>query len=64
MGGLGKEPPASIDLVGVNGGSAIVAYDLEGRPVGVVSLEVSGGRIGAIYLVDNPQKLQSIPPLS
>jgi RNA polymerase sigma-70 factor (ECF subfamily) len=60
IGVLSKEPPASIDLVRVNGGPAIVAYDPEGRPVGVVVLEISGGRIGAMYLVVNPEKLGSV----
>jgi RNA polymerase sigma-70 factor (ECF subfamily) len=57
---LGKEPPASIGLVRVNGEPAIVAYDPEGWPVGVVALEISRGRIGAMYLVVNPEKLGSI----
>jgi RNA polymerase sigma-70 factor (ECF subfamily) len=58
---LGKEPPASIDLVRVNDEPAIVAYDPEGWPVGVVALEISGGRIGAMYLVVNPEKLGRMP---
>jgi RNA polymerase sigma-70 factor (ECF subfamily) len=63
IGVLGKDPPASIDLRRINAGPAIVGYDPEGRPVGIVALEVSGGRIGAMYLVVNPEKLRSVPPL-
>lgn len=64
VGVLGKEPPASIGLVRVNDEPAIVAYDTEAQPVGVVALESFGGRIGAMYLVTNPDKLRSIPPFS
>jgi RNA polymerase sigma-70 factor (ECF subfamily) len=64
MGVVGNDPPASIDLVRVNDSPAIVGYGREGRPVGVVALEVSGGRIGAMYLVVNPEKLGSVPPLA
>ena len=42
IGVLGKDPPASIELVKLNGGPAIVGYDSEGRPVGVMTLEISG----------------------
>lgn len=63
IGVLSKNAPASIKLVGINGGPAIAGYDPEGRPVGVVALEVSGGHIGAMYLMVNPEKLRSIPSL-
>ena len=64
IGVLGNYPPASIGLVKLNDSPAIVGYGAEGRPVGVLALEVSGGRIGAMYLVVNPEKLGSVPPLA
>lgn len=60
IGVLGKYPPASVESVRVNGGPAILAYDAEGRPVGVLALEISGDRIGAMYMVVNPEKLVSL----
>ena len=50
----------SQSILEVNGQPAIVSYR-EGRPQSVFSVEVSGGRIHAIYVVTNPEKLSRLP---
>ena len=47
----------------VNGQPAIVAY-VEGRPYGVIVLDVAEGHVCGIYLVVNPDKLQRMVPQS
>jgi RNA polymerase sigma-70 factor (ECF subfamily) len=63
LGGLEKLVPRNRvqRTVQVNGQSAIVSY-LDGKPHSVVTLEVSNGRIQAIYIVTNPEKLSHLPP--
>jgi len=46
----------------INGQPGIVTY-LQGRPFGVLTLDVEGGRIRNIYIVRNPDKLQRLPQL-
>jgi len=46
----------------INGQSAIVSY-LDGQPQSVLTLDVSNGRIQAIYIVTNPEKLSHVPAL-
>ena len=48
-------------IVEVNGEPGIVSY-VDGRPQSVFTLEVAGGRIRAIYIVTNPEKLSHLPP--
>jgi len=48
-------------IVQINGEPGIVSY-LDGRPQSVFTLEASGGRIQAIYIVTNPEKLSLLPP--
>ena len=45
----------------INGEAGIVSY-VEGRPQSVFTIEVSDGRIRAIYIVTNPEKLSHLPP--
>lgn len=62
---IGKAPPGfSVRRVTVNGHPGLVAYFGDGRPQSVVSLEVSEGRIRAIRIVVNPDKLRALSPLS
>ena len=48
-------------IVEINGEPGIVSY-VDGRPQSVFSIAVNGGRIGAIYIVTNPEKLTHLPP--
>jgi RNA polymerase sigma-70 factor (ECF subfamily) len=48
-------------IVEINGEPGIVSY-VEGRPQSVFTIEVSDGRIRAIYIVTNPEKLSHLPP--
>jgi RNA polymerase sigma-70 factor (ECF subfamily) len=45
----------------INGEPGIVSY-VEGRPQSVFTIEVNDGRIRAIYIVTNPEKLSHLPP--
>jgi RNA polymerase sigma-70 factor (ECF subfamily) len=46
----------------INGQPGIVTY-LQGRPFGVLTLDVEDGRIRKIFIVRNPDKLQRLPEL-
>ena len=48
-------------IVEINGEPGIVSY-VEGRPQSVFTIEVNEGRIRAIYIVTNPEKLSRLPP--
>jgi len=65
VGGLEKLVPRNRvqRIVQINGHSAVVSY-LDGKPHSVLTLEVSNGRIQAIYIVTNPEKLSHLPPVS
>ncbi len=55
-----KAPPAfTLRIATINGQSALVG-ELDGRPYGVYSLEVAAGRIRAIRVVLNPDKLHGL----
>jgi RNA polymerase sigma-70 factor (ECF subfamily) len=45
----------------INGEPGMVSY-VEGRPQSVFTIEVNDGRIRAIYIVTNPEKLSHLPP--
>jgi RNA polymerase sigma-70 factor (ECF subfamily) len=47
----------------VNGQPAIIGY-IDGRPYGVIILDIVDEHISQIYAILNPDKLRSIPPLS
>jgi RNA polymerase sigma-70 factor (ECF subfamily) len=55
---------ASIRLAWVNGQPGAVLYDVQGRVVSVVELEVDGGVVQAINGVVNPDKLGHLGPVS
>jgi RNA polymerase sigma-70 factor (ECF subfamily) len=63
VGGLGKLVPRNRvqRIAQINGQSAVVSY-LDGKPHSVLTPEVSNGRIQAIYIVTNPEKLSHLPP--
>jgi RNA polymerase sigma-70 factor (ECF subfamily) len=65
VGGLEKLVPRNRvqRIVQINGHSAVISY-LDGKPHSVLTLEVSNGRIQAIYIVTNPDKLSHLPPVS
>jgi RNA polymerase sigma-70 factor, ECF subfamily len=64
LGVLRKTPPTFVSrLACVNGQPGIVGY-MEGRPASVLTLDTESGRIRAIRVVVNPEKLRTIPPLS
>jgi RNA polymerase sigma-70 factor (ECF subfamily) len=48
-------------IVQINGEPGVVSY-LNGRPHSVFTLEASDGRVQAIYIVTNPEKLSHLPP--
>ncbi len=48
-------------FVEINGQPGVVSYQ-DGRPQSVFTFEVADGRIQAIYIVTNPEKLRHLPP--
>ena len=62
---LDKAPPGfAVRLARINGRPGLVGYFGDGRPQSVVAFDVAEGRIRAIRIVVNPDKLRSVPPLS
>jgi RNA polymerase sigma-70 factor (ECF subfamily) len=61
---LRKAPPGFVMRWGrVNGRPGLVGYFRDGSPHSVTTLDVAEGRIRAIRLVLNPEKLGGVPPL-
>lgn len=50
-------------LAHINGKPGLINY-LDGKPHSVLTIDVAGNRIQAIYIVTNPEKLSHLPPLS
>ena len=50
-------------LARINGEPGVVSY-LDGKPYSVVTLDAVGGRVQAIYILTNPEKLAHLPGLS
>jgi RNA polymerase sigma-70 factor (ECF subfamily) len=48
-------------IVQINGASGVVSYS-NGQPHSVLTLDATEGRIRAIYIVTNPEKLAHLPP--
>jgi len=48
-------------IVEINGQPGVVTYE-KGRPQSVFTIEARDGRVHAIYIVTNPQKLSHLPP--
>jgi RNA polymerase sigma-70 factor (ECF subfamily) len=55
------EQHALLRIVTINGAPGFVSY-LNGRPHSVSTVETRNGRIEAIYVVTNPDKLAHLPP--
>lgn len=63
LGILGKAPPGfSAEITQVNSHPGAIGY-VDGQPMSVVALDAWGGRIQAIRIVVNPEKLKTIPSL-
>ena len=63
LGILRQAPPGFVShFATVNGQPGFIAY-MDGWPFSVLTLELGAGRIQAIRIVVNPDKLRSIPPL-
>jgi RNA polymerase sigma-70 factor (ECF subfamily) len=56
--------PAALRLADVNGQPGVVAGDAEGHVVAVLTLEADGGRVQAVWVVVNPDKLTRVPALA
>ena len=56
-------PGVSLHLVEVNGGPGALYLDHQQRPMGVMALEIVGGRITSIKAIVNPDKLTHLGPL-
>jgi RNA polymerase sigma-70 factor (ECF subfamily) len=65
LGGLRRFVPKTLvrRLARINGEPGVVNY-LNGKPHSVLTLEAASGRIRAIYVVTNPEKLSHLPDLS
>jgi RNA polymerase sigma-70 factor (ECF subfamily) len=65
LGGIMKLLPKNLmpRVAEINGQAGMVTY-LNGKPFSVLTLETSEGRIQAIYVVSNPEKLSHLPDLS
>lgn len=61
--GIVRKAPAGVSVhpAWINGAPGFVAYH-EGRPFSVVALEVAAGRIRALRIIANPDKLRHLPP--
>jgi RNA polymerase sigma-70 factor (ECF subfamily) len=64
FGGIRKLVPKDVvrRMAQINGAPGVVTY-LNGKPFSVLTLDASEGRVRAIYIVTNPEKLAHIPPL-
>ena len=63
LGILGKVPPGFVvHREWINGEPGLVGY-VEDHPMSVVTLGIAEGRIQAVRIVVNPEKLRTIPPL-
>jgi RNA polymerase sigma-70 factor, ECF subfamily len=64
LGTLRKAPPGLVVRpTRINGSPGLVGYFDDGRPHNVAIFEVAGGRIVAIRIVVNPDKLEGVRPL-
>ena len=61
--GLNKLVPGNLvqRIVQINGASGVVNYYPNGQPHSVLTLDVTAGRIRAIYILTNPEKLVHLP---
>jgi RNA polymerase sigma-70 factor (ECF subfamily) len=61
--GLSKLVPRDLvqRIVQINGASGVVNYYPNGQPHSVLTMDANAGRIRAIYIVTNPEKLARLP---
>jgi RNA polymerase sigma-70 factor (ECF subfamily) len=57
MGIARKNPPASIELVDINGSPGVILRHKSGRVDTVMLLEVAEGQVTRLYSMRNPDKL-------
>jgi hypothetical protein len=57
---VGRE--TEVDISHINGQRGLIGY-LNGKPFSVLSFHIRDGRIQAIYVVTNPEKLSHLPGL-
>jgi RNA polymerase sigma-70 factor (ECF subfamily) len=64
LGGLRRFAPAGLvrRITSINGAPGLINY-LDGKPHSVLTIDVAGGRIQAVYIVNNPDKLSHLPDL-
>jgi RNA polymerase sigma-70 factor (ECF subfamily) len=64
LGGLKRLVPTTLvrKLAQINGEPGLVNY-LDGKPHSVLTIDVDGDRIRAIYVITNPEKLAHLPSL-
>jgi RNA polymerase sigma-70 factor (ECF subfamily) len=64
LGGLQRLVPKTLvrKLTQINGEPGLVNY-LDGKPHSVLTIDIEGDRIRAIYVITNPEKLAHLPPL-
>jgi hypothetical protein len=63
LGLVGKASPSfAVRQTRINGQAGIIGY-VDGRPLNVLTFDVADGRIQAIRIVLNPEKLRAVPPL-
>jgi RNA polymerase sigma-70 factor (ECF subfamily) len=55
-----KSPPQAVKEVWINGRPGIATYEA-GRPANLIQIDVEAGRIVAIYVQRNPDKLSRVP---
>lgn len=55
--------PMAVSVEQVNGTWGIVAH-VSGAPFGVLTLDTVDGRVQAVHLLVNPEKLAGLPPSS
>ncbi|MGA3093289.1 MAG: RNA polymerase sigma-70 factor [Terriglobales bacterium] len=63
LGGLRKLIPTNLvqRIMQINGAAGVVNYYPNGHPHSVLTLDATAGRIRAIYIVTNPEKLAHLP---
>ncbi len=62
LGVLRKAPPTLVvQPATINGQPGIISY-ADGSPLNVLTLDVADGRIKAVRIVANPEKLRTVPP--
>jgi RNA polymerase sigma-70 factor, ECF subfamily len=64
LGGIRRFAPAGLvrRITEINGAPGLINY-LDGKPHSVLTMDVVNGRIHAIYIVNNPDKLSHLPAL-